>query len=180
MDHRKNQKRQAQKDLLEKRRNATFIAEYVKRKAPETYAEAENFLKKLRQRYPRKRDYTKTHEFLVDTTDYEDYKHYYNRTKLRRFKQNKTPSTTSVNNMVLNIPLMPETVVAENTTVPLQPIPQETYEDLITEITMDPALQAIFNNIVSNQDLENEPNDIELDESITGLSPLEKELMDYN
>ena len=180
MDHRKNQKKQAQKDLLEKRRNATFIAEYVKRKAPETYAEAENFLKILRQRYPHKRDHTKTHEFLVDTTGYEDYMQYYNRTKLRRIKQNKTASTTSVDNMVLAIPLMPETVVAENTTAPLQPIPQETYEELITEITRDPALQVIFNDFVSNQDLENEPNDIELDESITGLSPLEKELLDYN
>ena len=204
MAYRKNQKKQAQKDLLQKRRDATFIAEYVKRKAPETYIEAENFLKKLRELYPNKRDHTKTHEFLVDTTVYVDHKEYYNRKRLRHLNQdtassttsvnttsvnttssttsvnttsrttsvNTSSSTTSVNNMTLNIALMPETVVAENT-VPLQAIPQETYEDLITEIVSDPTLHDIFHNFDNMQD-------IELDEAITGLSPLERELLGNN
>ena len=208
MAYRKDKKKQAQKDLLQKRRDATFIAEYVKRKSPETYVEAENFLKKLRELYPNKRDHTKTHEFLVDTTAYVDHKEYYNRKRLRHLNQdttssttsvntassttsvnttssttsvnttsrttsvNTSSSTTSVNNMTLNIALMPETVVAENT-VPLQAIPQEIYKDLITEIVSDPALHDIFHDFDNMQD-------IELDEAITGLSPLERELLGNN
>ena len=187
MECRRNQKRQAQKELLKKRRDATFIAEYVKRKAPETYAEAENFLETLRQQYPTRRNYTKTHEFLTKTTDYEDYADYYNR-KRRSAKQNKTTSTsttststTVVDNMILDIPLIPPSVVAENT-APLEAITPEIYEQILKEITMDPALDSIFNDVCTNQDVEDdmEFNNIVLDESITGLSPLEKELLNHN
>ena len=197
MAYRKNQKRQAQKDLLDKRRDATFIAEYVRRKAPDTYDEAENFLKALPQQYPTKRDYTKTHEFLIKTTNYEDIHHYYNR-KRRSAKQNKTTSTsttvtsttststtvtstTVVDNMVLDIPVMPESVVSENT-APLETIPEEIYQQIIKEITIDPALKTIFDDVCTNQDLEDdmELDNIVLDESITGLSPLEKELLSHN
>ena len=192
MEYRRNQKKQSKKALLEKRRDSAFIAEYVKRKAPETYAEAKNFLETLRQQYPDRKDYTKTHEFLTKTTDYEDYKDYYNR-KRRRAKQNKTTSTsttststtststTVVDNMVLDIPLLQPSDVAQST-LPLEPINPEIYEQILKEITMDPALNAIFNDVCTNQDPEDdmEFNTIVLDESITGLSPLEKELLNCN
>ena len=168
MECRKTQKKQAQKNLLQKRRDSVFIAEYVKRMDPGTYTKAKSFLEKIRQHYPEKRDLTTTHEFLVHTTQFNNYGEYYNRK--RRERINKTNTTTSVNTMALNIPLLPENVVAENTTVPLQVIPTETLESLIKEITTDPILQPIFNDLVSTEVLET-------DESITGISPLEKELM---
>ena len=177
MEYRKAQKRQGQKHLLTKRRDATFIAEYVKRMDPGTYAKAQSFLEKLRQHYPEKRDLTTTHEFLVHTTQYADYGEYYNRKRRVGFNKTKTTTTTtttttSVNTMTLNIPLMPENVVAENTTVPLQVMPQETLEDLIKEITADPILQPIFNDFVSTEV-------VETDESLAEVTPLEKELMNY-
>ena len=197
MAYRKTPKRQAQKDLLNKRRDATFIAEYIRRMAPNTYDEAEKFLKALQQQYPTKRDYTKTHEFLVKTTKYEDIHHYYHR-KRRSVKENKTSSTSTtvtsttrtstavtstvvVDNMVLDIPLMPESVVSENT-APLETMPEEIYQQILKEITNDPALKTIFDDVCTNQDLEDDTefDNIVLDESITGLSPLEKELLNHN
>ena len=182
MAERKTQKRQSHHNLLQKRRDSMFIAEYIKRKAPDTYAEAEGFLKTLRERYPDKRDYTKTHEFLVSTTEYACYKDYYNRKRKESKtasvdKKRKESKTASVDNMALAIPLLPQNVVDENT-APLQVMPQEIYDEVIREITSDPSLQDIFNYFSNNdQDLE---NDIELDPSITGLSPLEKELLEKN
>ena len=180
MEYRKSQKRQAQKNLLTKRRDSVFIAEYVKRMDPGTYAKAQSFLEELRQHYPEKRDLTTTHEFLVHTTQYNSYGEYYNRKRRERVNKTNTTTTTtttvvntttsSVNTMELNIPLLPENVVAENITVPLQVIPPQTLEDLIKEITTDPILQPIFDDLISTEVLET-------DESITGLSPLEKELM---
>ena len=193
MDKRKNQRRNSQKTLLAKRRDNSFIAEYVRRKAPGLYSEAEGFLNHLRTLHPEKRDYTKTHEFLVSTTGFTDYKEYYNRKRLNRFKQKESSrnttttttmtTTTTVDNMELNVVLMPEPVVKENTMVPFQPLTEETYQDLIKEITSDPSLQPIFNQIVNNQDpeigLDSEIGlDPEVDEIINGLTPLEKELID--
>ena len=204
MAYRTIQKRQAYKDLLNKRRDATFIAEYVKRMAPDTYDEAEKFLKALQQQYPTKKDCTKTHEFLVRTTNYEDYKHYYNR-KRRGVQQNKTISTSTtdtsttdtststtvtsttdtstafMDNMVIEIPLLPQSVVSENT-APLETMHEEIYQQIINEISNDPTLKTIFEDVCANQDLEDDTefDNIVLDESITGLSPLEKELLNYN
>ena len=182
MEYRKSQKRQAREKLLTKRRDSVFIAEYVKRMDPGTYAKAQSFLEKLRQHYPEKRDLTTTHEFLVHTTQYNSYGEYYNRKRRGRINKTNTTTTTtttttivnattsSVNTVELNIPLLPENVVAENITVPLQVISPQTLEDLIKEITIDPILQPIFDDLISTEVLET-------DESITGLSPLEKELM---
>ena len=192
MESRKAKKKQTQKKLIQKRRDAAFIAEYVRRKAPDTYDEAENLLKALQQQYPTKKDYTKTHEFLIKTTNYEDMHDYYNRKK-RSAKQNKTiststtvtsttvTSTTFVDNIVLDIPLMPESVVSENT-APLETIPEEIYQQIIKEITIDPVLKTIFDDACTNQDLEDdmELNNIVSEESITGLSPLEKKLLSHN
>ena len=180
MAYRTNQKRQAHKELLQKRRDATFIAEYIRRMAPDTYDEAEKFLKALQQQYPTKKDCTKTHEFLVKTTNYEDIDHYYNR-KRRSAQQNKkiststtdtsttVVSTTFVDNMALEIPLMPKSVVSENTE-PLETIPEEIYQQILNEITNDPVLKAIFDDVCTNQDQEDDTefDNIVFDESITG------------
>ena len=190
MDNRKIQRKNSQKALAAKSRDARFITEYIKRKAPQLYKEADDFLNHLRQLYPHKRDYTKTHEFLVSTTGYTDYHEYYNRTKLNRFKQKAsktttttTTTTTTIDNMELNVVLMPERVVNENTTTPFQVLPDETYKDLINEITSDPSLEPIFNDMVNTQHDET-TQDTQVDEILKGLlqkTPLEKELdlMEY-
>ena len=192
MDKRKSQKRKSQKTLAAKSRDARFIAEYVKRKAPGLYAEADGFLKHLRTIHPEKRDYTKTQEFLVSTTGFSDYRDYYNRTKLNRYKEKSTSrktmttttmtTTTTIDNMELNVVLMPEPVVKENTIVPFQPLSDQTYQDLVEEITSDPSLQSIFNDMTNTQDTEI-ALDPEVDEIMNGLmqqTPLEKELSEYN
>ena len=187
MDKRKTQRKVSQKLLAAKSKDARFIAEYVKRKMPQLYTEADDFLNHLRTLYPDKRDYTKTHEFLVETTGFVDYKEYYNRTKLKKYKQKAsttktttttTTTTTTVDNMELNVVLIPEQVVKENTTRPFQLLPDETYRELVNQITSDPSLEPIFNDMVNSQDLET-PHDTEVDQILNGLlqqTPLEKEL----
>ena len=167
-------KRQAQKNLLHKRQDACFIAEYVKRKAPDIYAEAEGFLKTLKQRYPTKRDCTKTHEFMVSTTEYNSYEEYYRRKK-PQCKESSVRKTAFVDNMSISIPLLPENVVAENV-APLQLVSEEISEEIVREITSDPILRDIFNDF-SNLENDIDLDGIELDPSVTGLSPLEKELL---
>ena len=194
MDKRKNQKRESQKTLAAKRRDDSFIAEYVKRMAPALYSEADGFLNHLREQHPEKRDYTKTHEFLVATTGFSDYRDYYNRAKLKRYKQEykqesttrKTTTTmtttTIVDNMKLDVTLLPEPVVKENTIVPFQALPDETCRDLIKEIESDPSLHMIFNDMATSQDSDIPP-DPEVDDILKGLTqqtPLEKELLQYH
>ena len=196
MDKRKGQKKRSQKALAAKSKEARFIAEYVKRKAPVLYAEAEGFLNHLREQHPEKRDYTKTHEFLVSTTMYSDYRDYYNRTKINRYKQESTTrkttttttTTTTVDDMELNVVLMPEPVVNENTIVPFQPLSNETYKDLVEEIASDPNLQLIFNDMMNMQDPDMmNTQDLELNPEVESVlndlmqqTPLEKELSDKN
>ena len=189
---RKTQKKNAQKLLAAKSRHARFITEYIKRITPELYTEADNFLKSLQALHPGKRDLTKTHEFLVKTTSFTDYRDYYNRTKLKKYKQSSTTmrttttttTTTRVDaNLELNIPLLPQHVVKENTTTPLQPMQDDVYQDLLEQIAADPVLQPIFNDMVAPQDDET-IHDPEMEEIFKGLqqTPLEKEVqhMGYN
>ena len=193
MDARKKQKRESHHVLLQKRRDNSFIAEYVKRNHPETYTKAESFLNKLREQYPHKRDYTKTHEFLTCTTEYVDYKQYYNRKRMKHLNNATASSTTSSTassttsstassttsaDMVLTIPLIPKPVVAENT-APLQVVSPEINQALITEILNDPQLHAIFTEFENMQDFELDEALNDLDDTTTGLSPLEKELLTY-
>ena len=175
---RKVQKRQAYKNLLQKRRDSAFIVQYLKAKAPETVVDAENFLEELRQKYPNKRDLTKTLEFLRNTTEYQDYREFYQRKKPDK-KTGSTPPSTD--NIAINIPLLPQTVVAENTT-PLFPlIPEETYQDLINQITTDPALGEIFNELsINHDDMESNQDDIQFNNVLAGLTPLEEELLNHN
>ena len=181
---RKTQKSNAQKILNVKNKHARFIAEYVFRKEPQLYKEASNFHNMLKAKHPYKRDLTKTHEFLVQTTDYSDYRDFYNRKKLKRHQQSSTTTTTTttttrVDNMELNIDLLTPEVVAENTTTPFQIIPDDVYHDLLAQIRADPALQPVLNDMIAPQadDLLEDP---ELNEILNGLeqTPLEKEVDD--
>ena len=173
MTSRKEQKKKAQKQLSAKRKDADFIAEYIKRTDPETYTKAESFLTELRRKYPTKRDLTATHEFLVKTTSYTSYNQYYRRKKT---STTTTSTTTVANTLELNIQLLPKDVVSENTTQ-LQTMPEETYESLVREITKDPLLRAVFDDMNSTM-VEDDMFSTELvHETIEETSPLEKELM---
>ena len=188
---RKTKKKNAQKLLAVKSRHARFITEYIKRRTPDLYKEADEFFSILRAKHPEKRDLTKTHEFLVKTTCFSDYRDYYNRTKLRKYNKRSTTTTTTTttsttcveDNMELNVVLLPQHVVKENATTPLQPMQDDVFQGLLEEISADPSLQSIFNDMSSPQD-----NDIirdpEQEEIFNSLqqTPLEKELtlMGYN
>ena len=182
---RKTKKKTAQQVLNIKSRHARFITEYVLRKAPQIYAEANSFYNTLKATHPNKRDLTKTHEFLVRTTNYTDYRDYYSRKKLKRYEQRSTTTTTTtttttrVDNMALNIDLLTPEVVAENTKTPLQVMPDDLYHQLLAEISVDPQLQPVLNDMIAPQ-ADELVDDPELDEILKdlGQTPLEKELDD--
>ena len=157
MDKRKIQRKLAQKALNQKSRRCRFIAEYVSRKHSAIYQEANAIYHELEAKYPDKRDLTKTHDFLVKTTNYRDYRDYYNRVKQAKLKKVSTTTTatttTKVDNMELTIDLLTPQVVAENTG-PLQVIPDELYCSLMMELTTDPELQTILNDMIPPQDNE--------------------------
>ena len=174
-DKRRSQKRQSRKKLLEKRKDAAFIAEYVRVKAPDIYAEAENFATKLKDKYPNMRDHTKTVEFrahcLTGTSTAATSTPATSATSTPATSATSTPATSATStpatpatatattdNMRLSIPLLTETVVAENI-VPLEPFSVETYQGLMEEMSLDPQLEAIF------------------EDTINDISPLEMELM---
>ena len=184
---RKTQKKNSQRLLAVKSRHARFITEYVKRKEPQLYAEADRFFNTLKASHPEKRDLTKTHRFLVETTKYSDYRDYYNRNKLKRYRQSSTTTTTTtttttrVDNMQLNVELLTPEVAKENTTT-LQPMPDDVYQDLLARLRSDPDLQPILQEMVAPGNIQ--ANEIaeepELQEILNGLeqTPLEKELED--
>ena len=95
---RKAKKKASQKALALKNRKARFITEYVKRKNPQLYLEGETFYNRLVQADPKKRDQTKTHAFLTETTKYKDYRDFYTRKKLKLYKQRAITTTTTKNN----------------------------------------------------------------------------------
>ena len=193
MADRQKQKRQSRKQLLEKRKDGAFVAEYVKTNYPGIYKEAEGFLNELRTRYPGKRDYTKTKEFLIITTEYGSYKEFYNRKRTSHTNNSTTSSTASTSStpsatttpsasttttsvdMSLTIPLMPAPVVLENTP-PLEVFSPEINQAIITEITNDPELHAIFSDFENMEDYE---HDVSLNEFV-GLTPLERELLNIH
>ena len=150
--NRKTQKKASQKALNMRNRHARFISEYVQRRQPNIYAEANRFYNILKAANPEKRDLTKTHEFLVETTKYTDYRDYYNRKRLKRYNQRittTTTTTTQVDNMELAIELMTPEMVVENKT--MQPMPNNVYEDLLATINADPDLKFIFDGMTDPQ-----------------------------
>ena len=114
---RKGQKRASQHLLVLKNRHAKFISEYVKRKFPGIYTEADSYYNHLNTANPNKRDLTKTHQFLVDTTSYTDHNHYYRRKKTKTVTQEHTTTTTATtittinDSMVLRVPMLTQNEV---------------------------------------------------------------------
>ena len=171
---RKTQKKYSQQVLNVKNRHARFMTEYVLRKHPQLYAEADAFHNQLRAAYPNKRDLTKTHEFLVETTKYTDYRDFYCRKRLKVHKQQTVTTTTTTttkhqDNMEINIELLTPQVVKENTSSLSQAVPDNVYQDLLREIEKDPELQSIFDGMVATPTV-----DGNVDEQAVGEQTLDR------
>ena len=186
---RKAQKKYSQQVLNVKNRHARFISEYVLRKHPQLYAEADTFHNELRAANPNKRDLTKTHELLIKTTKYADYRDFYCRKKLKVHRQQTVTTTTTTttnheNNMELNIELLTPEAVKENTSSLSQTIPDNVYQDLLREIEKDPDLHTIFNGMVATTTVDGNVDEQAVDEQALDRvvqeslqeTPLEREL----
>ena len=181
---RKEQKKTSQQILNLKNRHARFITEYVLRKHPKIYADADAFHKQLRVANPNKRDLTKTHEFLTSTTSFTDYRDFYCRKKLKAHNQKTVTTTTTTttttmktiheDNMLLNIDLLPPEIAQENTTL-AQVIPDHVYQDILAEISKDSDLKAIFNDTLSSNVEDEQSVDRMVEKSLEQM-PLEAEL----
>ena len=111
---RTKQKREARQLLSIKNRQSRFITEYVRCKHAEIYQEAEAFYNHVKELNPNRRDLTKTHHFLVATTDFVDHNEFYNRKKKKDHEKNH-PVTTINDNMVLRVQLLaPEAAKTSN------------------------------------------------------------------
>ena len=153
-------KRITRKSLSIKTRRDRFISGYVKQKYPEAYMEAEEFYSKIDRIYPNKRDLCKTIEFLRITTGIKNINEYYHRNRLPKVRR----KNHTVDNMVLEIPLLSHNTLTSNRTEEVNVhvnesplvLPDGLYEDLVPEIRKDPDLHAIFNDMNISQD-ENTP-----------------------
>ena len=131
------------------------ITQYVKAKHPELYREAEQIYQMLEEKYPLKRDLTKTSEFLTHTTEYSTFQDLY-RDRYKKKKANLKEATVSVTQeMRLEIPLM--TTHDTNKRPSRQEdddkqlcVPQDTYNILLEELRKDSELHKIFEDIMDN------------------------------
>ena len=149
------QKRQARHIRSVDAKHDRLITAYIKKKHPEVYEEAHQYYEALNMKYPSKRDLTKTGEFLQFATGYSTFIEYYNRP---RVTDHKTKKHTVDDNMALRIPLMDSEDV--NTTKLYEKadeslaIPDDVYNNLVSELAKDPQLYAIFEETTHQQHVE--------------------------
>ena len=86
-----------------------FFVQYFKNQHKDLYNEASDFYKQVKEKNPNVRDLTKTVEFVATTTPNAPIPPYYYRRQSR---------TTSVQQMVLNIPLIKQTSQSSTTKLP--------------------------------------------------------------
>ena len=151
--NRVEQKRIARHARSKAARHDRFVSLYVRKKNKEVYQEAEKFYQQLDQKYPTKRDLTITDEFVQSTTEYTSA---FQSAQAKYYARKKQKSDTQqVKAIALEIPLMNESdvdiaVMNEKVDESLC-IPQYIYNDLLTEISKDPAMTAIFNDTCKEQ-----------------------------
>ena len=84
--------------------------------------------------------------------------------------------------MQICVELLPPEVVKANTGELLPPVPEDTYQDLLDQIRMDPDLQNIFDNMTCPPDVYEQADDLVNDQELQGIldqcqeTPLEREL----
>ena len=143
---RTTQKRKARHARSANARHDRLVTAYLKKKYPEAYDEAERYYNTLNLRYPTKRDLTKTADFLQFSTGYSTFIEYY-RMRSKDQKQKKKAHTVE-DNMTLQIPLMDSedvctTKLFEKADQALA-IPDDVYDDIVSELRKDPQLYTIF------------------------------------
>ena len=170
------QKKAAQHVRSKAARHDRFIAAYIMKKNKEAYAEAKQFFDDLDQKYPQKRDLTKTDEFVHKTTGYTSF---YTMAQAKYQTKKQEANNDKSKSMALKIQLMDPVdvdiaVMGEKTDESLC-IPDHIYNNLLAEISKDPVLTNIFNTV--NQEQQQEMDEIlgELDDILPKKSPLEEE-----
>ena len=118
-------------------RKAIVCMSYIKRIYPQIHREANEFYTMVNERYPTKRDLTKTHEFIM-------------------LKQTPRPdkNITTVEPL-LEITLMGDaavTTATQNTITPLD-MTDETYDLIIQELRKDPDIAKVFDQIMQDPDI---------------------------
>ena len=152
---RTTQKRVARHARSINARHDRFISAYIKKKKPEEYAKVKQLYDELNKKYPTKRDLTKTDEFLYETTGYTSfYQMYRAKYESQKLEGNKQ----KINDISLKIPLMEKgdvdiAIMGEKVDESLR-IPEDIYNNLLTEITNDPVMNSIFNSINIEQQQE--------------------------
>ena len=184
--NRVEQKKAARHIRSKAARRDRFIAAYIMKKNKEAYAEAKQCFDDLDQKYPEKRDLTKTDEFVHKTTEYTSFHKMAQANYQTKKKETDNDKTKS---MSLKIQLMDAVdvdiaVTSEKTDESLC-IPDHIYNNLLAEISQDPVLSNIFNTVSREQQQEQQQQ--EMDEILAELddilpdnpperSPLEEEL----
>ena len=130
------------------------IAQYVKRKHPEAYKDAERIYQMLDKKYPTKRDLTKTTEFLSHTTEYTTFDELYRDTYQKRKTKQMEKTIPGTQEIRLEIPLMSANDIGtsrqENGDQQLSLLTQDTYSALLDELRKDPEIMKAFENIMDD------------------------------
>ena len=172
---RRAQKRKAHHQRTIAARQNKFIALYTKHNNKRVYDEAEKFYEELDAKYRTKRDLTKTDEFMYKTTGYSVHQMYQINYKARK-NQKETPVNIPLMNqgqkeIEVNIPLMNQgdvdiAVMSEKVNEGIM-IPDSVYKEVLDEISNDPTMRNIFQDLGQEQ-----PG--ELDRILDGILPNEK------
>ena len=154
--NRVQQKRVARHIRSVNTRHDKFIAAYIKANHPEPFAEAKAFYEKLNNKYPTRRDLTKTDDFIAETTKYNSAYDMYRSRYETRMKEKKNQQKDT---MALEIPLMNkeqvDIVVMGEKVDPSLAIPEDVYQSLVRDLCQDPATAMFFKE---NTEEEEQPN----------------------
>ena len=177
------QKKESRARTKIKFHRAAFIAEYTEKKYNNIYKEAKQFYEKLYKRYPNKTKLSTCPEFKTWETEIEN---------AQKTTPQPAPSTitdlSSTDNMQINIQLMDASDVQETQDTlmfqNIQPslideINPKILDEIIKDLRECTDISDIFNYIEHEQDIEDIGMNIEIDNDINELTPLERELLNY-
>ena len=173
---RTTQKRKARQVRSANARHDRLVAAYLKKKYPEEYAEAERYYNQLNDKFPYKRDLIKTADFLQFSTGYSTFIEYYRmRSKPKEKPKPKEKAHTVEDNMSLQIPLMDSedvctTKLVEKADQALA-IPDDVYDNIVSELRKDPQLYTIFDETTQQHNLSHEQQFEEVIEELDELLP---------
>ena len=131
------------------------ITQYVKRKHPEIYNDAEQVYHMLNDKYPKKRNLTKTTEFLSLTTEFSTFDELYRDKYLKRKKKQTKKNTPETQEIQLEIPLMSTSDMnafrqQDGDQQQLSLLTQDTYSALLDQLRNDPETMKAFENIMDD------------------------------